>query len=132
MRLNYCRSYMLKRFQHSHFLCYWIHVLLYCTSAGCFDKFVFKMSMLLSCWCISPVHIFIFHWSPFVLIQDCTIFKKSTRWRQCMMEDEKNTALHITQYDTHKIICKAQTTKSPLIWRNAAFCSSRLSKTSCI
>lgn len=34
-------------------------------------------------WCKPPLRPFACQWRPFVLIQDCTILKKSTWWRQC-------------------------------------------------
>lgn len=36
-----------------------------------------------SCWCKPPLRPLTCQWRPFVLIQDCTILKKSTWWRQC-------------------------------------------------
>lgn len=41
-------------------------------------------------WCKPPLRPFACQWRPFVLIQDCTILKKSTWWRQCDTTDNIN------------------------------------------
>lgn len=41
-------------------------------------------------WCKPPLRPFACQWRPFVLIQDCTILKKSTWWRQCDTTENVN------------------------------------------
>lgn len=67
----------------SHFHCIWSPLLLKVSmhigsTLGRFYSLVEP-----SCWCKASSHTFICHWGSFVLIQDCTIFKKSIQWRQC-------------------------------------------------
>lgn len=59
-------------------LCWSLHIN---THSICFWNSVLSLSA--SCWCKSRLRFFICQWRPFILIQDRTIFKKSTWWRQC-------------------------------------------------